>query len=84
MIQTIEVAPADGGWSVSTPALPAPLSFVRGATAEAAARRLAGRLSASGSAVRLIVKLRDGSVGGRFVYAPHPSADVETVASASC
>src|SRR4051812_24515130 len=70
MIQTIEVTPSPTGWTVRSEALPGETTFAGGAAAEAAARRLAEQLSAAGEAVRVVVKLKDGSTGGRFIYPP--------------
>jgi hypothetical protein len=68
----VEVVPAAQGWAVRSPALANDMLFAGGAAAEAAARRLAERLAGAGRPVRLIVRMRNGSVAGRFAY---PAAD---------
>jgi hypothetical protein len=73
----IEVEPLARGWAVRSAALPNEMVFAGGGAAEAAARGLAERLSDAGQAVRLVVRLKDGSVAGRFIYPPRlaPVAD---------
>ncbi|MBS0360038.1 MAG: hypothetical protein JSR98_01555 [Proteobacteria bacterium] len=81
MIATVEVAPAAQGWSVRADHLAEERRFDRGAAAEAAARRIAERLSAAGEAVRLVVRLKDGSVGGRFLFAPRWAGETQAEAA---
>ncbi len=83
MIRTIEVAPGAPGWTVSVDELAQDTYFAGGAAAEASALRLAQRLSDAGEAVRLIVRLRDGSVGGRFLFPPRLGADAAPEAEAA-
>lgn len=73
MTQTIEVTPLPSGWAVRSPVLPNDLIFARGSAAEGAARSLAERLSAAGQPVKLTIKLKDGSIAGRFVLPPRAS-----------
>jgi hypothetical protein len=67
----IEVEPLAQGWAV---ALSNEMVFAAGGAAEAAARDLAERLSDAGRPVRLVVRLKDGSLAGRFIYPPRPMA----------
>jgi hypothetical protein len=67
---SIEVEPLAEGWAVRSAALPNDMVFAGGGAAEAAARDLAERLSDAGRPVRLVVRLKDGSVAGRFIYPP--------------
>lgn len=66
----LTIEPLSVGWSLSVSGAPNAQLFKSGAAAEAAARRLAGRLAAHGHAVKLVIRLRDGSVGGRFLFPP--------------
>jgi hypothetical protein len=66
----IEVEPLAQDWAVRSAALPNEMVFAGGGAAEAAARDLAERLSDAGRPVRLVVRLKDGSVAGRFIYPP--------------
>lgn len=81
MIRTIEVAPGPAGWTVRAGDLAEETYFAGGAAAEASALKLAQRLSDAGEAVRLIVRLRDGSVGGRFLFPPHWPPEAEALES---
>jgi len=58
------------GWAVRTEHAAGEMLFHTGAAAEAAARRLAERLASTGFPAKLTVRLRDGSVAGRFVFPP--------------
>jgi hypothetical protein len=68
MALLITVSPAGPGWALQSPGLDGDLVFSSGAKAEAAARRLAQRIAESGDAVELRVVVRDGSLGGVFIY----------------
>jgi len=70
----IEVEPLAQGWAVRSAALSNEMVFAAGGAAETAARDLAERLSDAGRPVRLVVRLKDGSVAGRFIYPPRPAA----------
>ena len=67
MPQTITIRPLDAGWAVELAELDAPMVFRSGAEAERAGRGLAERLSDVGRRAELVIYLRDGAVGGRFV-----------------
>ncbi|MEW5686072.1 MAG: hypothetical protein AB1942_14220 [Pseudomonadota bacterium] len=58
------------GWVVRTGQVDGDMLFHTGAAAEAAARRLAVRLARTGVPAKLTVRLRDGSVAGRFIVPP--------------
>lgn len=66
----LEIRPLPVGWSLSISGVPGAMLFQSGAAAEAAARRLAGRLARHGEPAKLLIRLRDGSIGGRFVFTP--------------
>jgi hypothetical protein len=70
MPHLITVAPLGDGWTLRSDALENDMAFQSGTQAEAAAKALAQRLNAAGLAVTLEVRLRDGSVGGRFACPP--------------
>ena len=70
MIQTVAVAPAHGGWTVSTGGEIEPTVFLSGAKAEDAARALGLALAEAGEQAEIIITLRDGSLAGRFVCVP--------------
>ena len=63
------------GWAVRTEGTAGEMLFHTGAAAEAAARRLAERLASTGVPAKLTVRLRDGSVAGRFIFPPAAVAD---------
>lgn len=67
---TVAVRPAASGWAVSIVGVANEMMFRSGAAAEAAARRLAERLAAEGEPSKLVIRLRDGSVAGRFLFPP--------------
>jgi len=69
-VRVLEIAPLPVGWSLAVSGIPNPQLFRSGAAAEASARRLALRLAAHGEPTKLVVRLRDGSVGGRFLIPP--------------
>jgi hypothetical protein len=68
MALLITVSPAGSGWTVQSPALDGDVIFVSGAKAEAAARSLAHRIAESGRTAELKIVVRDGSLGGVFLY----------------
>ncbi|MBI1196479.1 MAG: DUF2188 domain-containing protein [Phenylobacterium sp.] len=74
---TLTVRPVASGWAVTVAGVANEMMFRSGAAAEAAARRLAERLAAKGEPSKLVIRLRDGSVAGRFLFpprAPKPAA----------
>ncbi len=70
----LTVAPLAEGWRLSADNVQNDMVFISGRAAEAAARRLALRLSRAGTPTELRIQLRDGSLGARFVYPPAWSA----------
>lgn len=73
-MRIIEVAPLDGGWRVSVDGVAGDMVFTRGGAAETAARKLAARLGRHGAASELRIRLRDGSMAGRFIWPAEPPA----------
>jgi hypothetical protein len=69
-VQTLTVRPLEVGWGLEVPGADGEMVFATGAAAEAAARRLAARMAAAGQPVKLVVRLKDGSIGGRFLFPP--------------
>ena len=59
--------PLGPGWAVELDGLDAPMVFKSGGQAEAAAQRLAERLSDAGERAEVAIHLRDGTVVSRFV-----------------
>lgn len=57
---SVQVTPADGGWSVHCSTLHQPLMFLSGRRAEEQARRLAECLAGLGRHVRLEIQDRSG------------------------
>jgi len=70
MVQIVSVIPVSGGWAVNNKALAAPMVFLSGAKAEAAARRLGETIARRGETAEIRVYLRDGTLVGRFVCTP--------------
>jgi len=68
MALLITVAPAGSGWSLQSAALVGDILFTSGAKAEAAARSLARRIAEGGGTAELRIVVRDGSLGGAFLY----------------
>jgi hypothetical protein len=70
----VTVRPLPGGWAVHASGLAGDMVFRSGAAAELAARRLAQQIADAGDPARLVVQLKDGSEGGRFLFPPsmHP------------
>ena len=67
MIRIISVQPFGDGWSVRSDAFDSEMMFLSGAKAEAAARRLADKLTRGGESVEIRIFLRDGQLAGRVV-----------------
>jgi hypothetical protein len=70
MIRKIFVAPAQNGWSVKSDGFANDMMFLSGAKAESTARTLAEKIAGQGEPAQVEVRLRDGSLAGRFVCAP--------------
>jgi hypothetical protein len=70
MIRKICVAPASTGWSVSSDGFENDMLFLSGAKAESTARHLAAKIADSGEHAEVQVRLRDGTLAGRFVCSP--------------
>jgi hypothetical protein len=70
MVRKIFVAPAHVGWSVRSDGFANDMLFFSGAKAESTARNLAEKIAHSGQAAQVEVRLRDGSLAGRFVCSP--------------
>ena len=66
----LTVAPLADGWRLSVDNVQNDMVFASGAAAEAAARRLALRLSRAGTPAEVRIHLRDNSLGARFVCPP--------------
>ena len=58
------------GWSVRSDGFANDMLFLSGAKAESAARTLAEKIAALGEAAHVEVRLRDGTLAGRFVCSP--------------
>ena len=71
MIQDITVRPSADGWMVRTGAFDSEMYFLSGALAEAAAYSLGTQIAQIGEQVRIEIFLRDGTLGGRFIFT-HP------------
>ena len=67
MNRTISVQPFGDGWSVRSDAFDSEMMFLSGAKAEAAARRLAAKLTRAGESAEIRIFLRDGHLAGRVV-----------------
>jgi len=74
MTQIISVQPFGDGWSVRSDAFDSEMMFLSGAKAEAAARRLAGKLARGGESAEVRIYLRDGQLAGSFVKTARPLA----------
>ena len=70
-MEAITVKPGVGdGWMLEVDGVQNSQHFRTGAQAETAAKDLAGRLSDAGQGSEIVIFLRDGTVGGRFVGPP--------------
>jgi hypothetical protein len=69
MDQAIVVEPSAEGWVVKSPSFDNEMFFRSGENAEVAARRLGAKLAHANASVVIEIFLRDGSLGGRYVYA---------------
>jgi hypothetical protein len=67
MNRIISVQPFGHGWSVRSDAFDSEMMFLSGAKAEAAARRLADKLTRGGESAEIRIYLRDGQLAGRVV-----------------
>jgi len=67
MNRIISVQPFGDGWSVRSDAFDSEMMFLSGAKAEAAARRLADKLTRAGQSAEIRIYLRDGQLAGRVV-----------------
>ena len=67
MINVISVQPMADGWAVSHPRVGNPQLFLSGARAEETAISLGSRLAEAGQTTEVVIYLRGGSVGGRFI-----------------
>ena len=65
---TVFVRPADGGWQVDSAFAGAPLMFLSGAKAEAAAHTLAQRLQRGGATAEVVIEDRLSQVVGARRY----------------
>jgi len=70
MVRKILVAPAPIGWRVQSDGFANDMLFLSGAKAESSARGLAVKIADQGEPTQIEVRLRDGSLGGRFVCSP--------------
>ena len=69
-MRQLTVRPLPFGWALSLPGAAEDIVYRTGGAAETAARCLAERLAAHGEAVKLVVRLKDGSLGGRYLFPP--------------
>ncbi len=67
MINVISVEPMADGWAVRHPRVGNPQLFLSGARAEETAINLGSRLAEAGQTTEVVIYLRGGSVGGRFI-----------------
>jgi len=68
-MKTLTIAPLPFGWSLEIPG-DLPTVYRSGSAAETAGRRLAEGLAAAGEPVKLVIRLRDGAIAGRFLFSP--------------
>jgi hypothetical protein len=66
-MKTITIVPAQDGWMMCSDAIDNEQFFQHGASAEAAAIRLAQGLADAGEGSQVEIYIRDGSLGRRFV-----------------
>ena len=69
MDQSIVVEPSAEGWAVKAAHFDNEMFFKSGENAELAARTLGAKMARANAAVTIEVFLRDGSLGGRYVWA---------------
>jgi hypothetical protein len=74
----ISVTPFNEGWAVRAQGMDNAMVFASGAKAEAAARRLAGNMAASGQPAEIEIWLRDGLLGGRFTWSVNSGSEPQT------
>jgi hypothetical protein len=70
MVNTIRVEPLASGWVVRHPRTANPQVFLSGAKAEDTAKLLGERMAQAGQASEVVIYLRDGALGGRFICRP--------------
>jgi hypothetical protein len=68
MIEVIKVEPLGHAWAVRQGAANSPQVYMSGAKAEDAAISIGLRLADAGRPAEILVYLRDGALGGRYVY----------------
>jgi hypothetical protein len=68
MIEVIKVEPLGHAWAVRPGAAGHPQVFKSGAKAEDVAISMGLRLADAGHPAEILVYLRDGALGGRYVY----------------
>jgi hypothetical protein len=68
MTEIIKVEPLGQAWAVRQGVVENPQVFKSGAKAEDAAISLGLRLAGAGRHTEILVYLRDGALGGRYVY----------------
>lgn len=73
-MRLVTVTAVDSGWALEAPGATEAALFKSGAAAEAAACRLAQGLADAGEAVKLVIRLRDGSEAGRRLFPPRLTA----------
>ena len=70
MTHLIQIKATSGGWTVLSEGVENGLMSLSGAKAEASAKALAERLSRSGVASEIRIRLRNGAEAGRILWAP--------------
>lgn len=83
MVQLVIVEPVGGAWLVRADAIGFSEHFQNGRDAELAAKALATKIEASGSAAEIEIFLRGGALAGRFVWPPTPRNARQITPSAS-
>ena len=79
----IDIQPLAHGWAVRSDHIDNVLVFRTGAAAEQAALQLADRLASAGIPPEICIRLRDGTLSGRFICrAAEPSCDRQRMAAA--
>jgi hypothetical protein len=82
LVRRIVVEPAGDTWRVREMGQRDARTYVSGADAKRAARALGERFAAEGAFVHLKIMLRNGEVGGRYIYVP--KGDDPPRASSQC